>query len=145
MVSQRDFVTTGNAIQRAKRAEVKTIITDPEFVTKLDECIKILEPIDALIKVFQSDSVPCSDVYQGFLTLEEKMNGLVSIDQAKKAYLVQLVKNRFNFMNGDAHGIAYLLDPRYLGDQMPRHLRTEISYSIFQWQMVAHVRRERRN
>ena len=41
---------------------------------------------------------------------------LKNVDAEKKAYLVQLVHNRVDFMYGDAHGVAYLLDPRYLGD-----------------------------
>lgn len=131
LVSQRDFVSTGNANQKEKRTAINTIITDPDFVTKLDECIKILEPIDMFIKVFQSDAVPCSDVYNAFLDPENKMNGLTNINAEKKAYLVKQVKKRFDFMYGDAHGMAYLLDPRYLGDKMSRALRKEIEDFIF--------------
>ena len=46
LVSQKDFVSKGNAKQQEKRAAIKEIITDPNFVTKLDECIKILDPIE---------------------------------------------------------------------------------------------------
>jgi hypothetical protein len=34
-------------------------------------------------------------------------------------------------MYGDAHGVAYVLDPRYLGDRMSRTLRKEIEDFIF--------------
>ena len=135
LVSQRDFVTTGNVSQREKRASIKSIITDPDFVAKLDECIKILEPIDVLIKVFQNDSVPCSAVYKAFLDLENKMNGLTNIAAEKKSYLVKQVKKRFDFMYGDAHGVAYLLDPRYLGEKMS--LRKEVEDFIFNFPPAA--------
>jgi hypothetical protein len=133
LVSQRDFTTTGNTSQKETRAAIKHTITDPDFVTKLDECIKILQPIDTLIKMFQSDAIPCSDVYKAFLDLESKMSGLVGVNAEKKAHLVKLVQKRFDFMYGDAHGMAYLLDPRYLGDNMTRKLRKEIEDFIFQF------------
>lgn len=131
LVSQRDFVSNGNTSQQEKRAKVKAIITDPNFVTKLDECIKILEPIDMFIVIFQSDAVPCSDVYKAFLDLEDKMRKLSNVDEEKKSYLAELVKKRFDFMYGDAHGVAYILDPRYLGNKMDRTLRKEIEDFIF--------------
>jgi hypothetical protein len=131
LVSERDFVTTGNAKQKEKRVAIKAVITDPDFVTKLDECITILTPIDMYIKIFQSDAVPCSDVYKAFLELEEKMRNLPNVDADKKAYLVELVRKRFNFMYGDAHGVGYLLDPRYLGDGMLRSLRKEIEDFVY--------------
>ncbi len=59
------------------------------------------------------------------------MHAMTSLDGDKKTYLVQLVKQRFQFMYGDAHGIAYVLDPRYLGDRMTRKLRKEIEDFIF--------------
>jgi hypothetical protein len=61
LVSERDFVTTGNAKQKEKRVAIKAVIADPDFVTKLDECTTILTPIDMQIKIFQSDAVPCSE------------------------------------------------------------------------------------
>ena len=101
-----------------------------QFVNSLNECIRILEPIDKFIKIFQSDAVPCSDVFNVFLELEDKMHAMTNIDAHKKTYLVQLVKQRFQFMYGDAHGIAYLLDPRYLGDRMAHKLRKEIDFCL---------------
>ena len=132
MVSQCDFTTIGNTSQREKRATIKDTITDSDFVNKLEECIKILHPIDTLIKMFQSDAVPCSDVYKAFLDLESKMSELVGVSAEKKTYLAKLVRKRFDFMYGDAHGVAYLLDSCYLGDKMTRKLRKEIDF-IFQF------------
>ncbi len=59
LVSERDFTIKGTAKQKEKRAAVKAIITDSDFVKKLDECIKILTPIDMFIKIFQSDLLQC--------------------------------------------------------------------------------------
>ena len=131
LVSQRDFVNKGNANQKEKRAEIKETITHPDFVDKLNECITILEPIDMYIKIFQCDAAPCSDVYHTFLDLESKMHSIPNQDEERRNYLVELVQKRFEFMYGDAHGVAYLLDPRYLGNQMSCSLRREIETFIF--------------
>ncbi|KAI2489092.1 hypothetical protein MHU86_25506 [Fragilaria crotonensis] len=53
------------------------------------------------------------------------------ITEPERDYLLQLVeKRRMMFMYGDAHGIAYLLDPRYLGAGMSLENRLRIEDSI---------------
>ena len=59
------------------------------------------------------------------------MRNLSNVGADKKAYLVELVRKRLNFMYGDAHGAGYLLDRRYLGDGMPRSLRKEIKNFVY--------------
>ena len=124
LVSERDFVNKGTAKQKEKCVEIKH---------KLDESINILAPIEKYITIFQSDSVPCSDVYQAFLDLEKQMRNLATVEECKKAYLVKLVQQRFEFMYGDAHGVAYILDPRYLRDGIERKLRKEIEDFIYEF------------
>ena len=133
LVSEWDFVTTGNAKQKEKRVAIKAVIADPDFVTKLDECTTILTPVDMHIKIFQSNAVPCSDMYKAFVELEEKMCNRPNVEADKKAYLVELVRKRFDFMYGDVHSVAYLLDPRYLGDGMLHTLRKEIEDFIYKF------------
>ena len=59
------------------------------------------------------------------------MRKMSNISSGKKDYLVKLVKDRFNFMYGDAHGVCYLLDPRYLGDDMTWSLHNLIENFIY--------------
>jgi len=40
-------------------------------------------------------------------------------------------KERFDFMYSDAHGLAYMLDPRYLGDGMERLARDELEGILY--------------
>ena len=61
------------------------------------------------------------------------MSGLVGVSTEKRTYLAKLVRKRFHFMYGHAHGVEYLSDPRYLGDNMTRKLRKEIEDFIFQF------------
>ena len=42
-----------------------------------------------------------------------------------------LVKDRFQFIYGDAHEIGYLLDPRYVGAKMDKQLKGEIEEFLF--------------
>ena len=56
------------------------------------------------------------------------MNGLTNIAAENKSYLVKFAKKRFDFMYGDAHGVVYLLDLRYLGDNMSHSFHKEIDF-----------------
>ena len=87
------FFHHGKYQAEGKTCRIKAVLTDPDFVTKLDECIAILARIDMYIKIFQSDAGPCPDVYKAFLELEEKMRNLPNVDTDKKSYLVELVRN----------------------------------------------------
>jgi hypothetical protein len=112
LVSERDFITASGAKQKEKRLTIRAIIMDPDFIKKLDECIRVLEPIEMYIV---SDAVPCCNVYKAFLVLEEKMHNMSNISSEKKEYLANLVHNRFYFMYGDAHGVCYPVRPSLLG------------------------------
>ncbi|KAE8999903.1 hypothetical protein PR002_g18325 [Phytophthora rubi] len=35
--------------------------------------------------------------------------------------ITAILKDRFDFVYGDAHGVAYLLDPRYGGEHMDQN------------------------
>jgi hAT family C-terminal dimerisation region len=49
----------------------------------------------------------------------------------EKEYLTKLAIYRFEFIYGDAHGIAYVLDPRYIGDSLPLNIRKGIEETIY--------------
>ena len=108
-------------------------ITSDAWSTVLNEPLVNYMAVSPTKSIF---SVPCSDVYKAFLDLENKLNGLTNIAAEKKSYLVKQVKKRFDFMYGDAHGVAYLLDPRYLGDKMSRSLRKEFEDFILNFRIA---------
>lgn len=72
------------------------------------------------------------------------MNRLTNIDAKKKTYLVKQVKKRFDFIYEDAHGMAHLLDQRYLGDEKLDELRKEIEDFIFTFPAAESGTREER-
>jgi hypothetical protein len=49
----------------------------------------------------------------------------------EKSYLDELIHSRCDFIYGDAHGVAYLLDPRYMGDGMSFNLEDELEEFIW--------------
>lgn len=130
VVTGRDFVLGTNA-QKAERQAIVNIVTMPDFVSLLQKSIEILAPIDAAIVYYQSDQVPVSEVYRTFLSkLPSSISAMKSISDAERAYLLQQVQKRMEFMYGDAHGIAYLLDPRYLGAGMSMEQRLAVEELI---------------
>ncbi|KAG3074020.1 hypothetical protein PI124_g14089 [Phytophthora idaei] len=67
-----------------------------------------------------------------FLELPEQYNTL-SIPISDLGKIGQILKERFDFIYGDAHGVAYLLDPRYLGQNMDDGTREQVQSFITQW------------
>lgn len=114
IVSGRDFIT-GTRQQKEERGILRDIITAENFVSNLKKSIAILEPIDKLIRYFQSDRVPISDVYDAFVKLPEAIHQIPDLSKPEYTYMIMLSETRFKFMYGDAHGVGYLLDPRYIG------------------------------
>jgi hypothetical protein len=88
-----------------------------------------LEPLDKLIVKYQSDKVPISDVKHDFHTLPDAFMKIFAaniINRQQLDYLVLLSRRRFQFMYGVAHGLSYMLDPRYIGQGLPADLRASL-------------------
>jgi hypothetical protein len=133
IVSARDFIK-GTAAQKKERAEVKETVTDPDFVKLLKRSIAILEPLDALIVKYQSDKVPISEVMPDFHKLPERFEKLLAagiISRNELEYLKAKSSSRFQFMYGEAHGLSYMLDPRFIGEGMPRENRLQLEDVLY--------------
>ena len=79
---------------------------------------------------FQSDQAEVPIVYKALYDLHGVFEQLPISDKENK-YLKKLPKERFDFINGDAHGVGYILDPRYIGDVMCQHVSNKIEDFIF--------------
>ncbi|KAH6588617.1 hypothetical protein BASA50_005438 [Batrachochytrium salamandrivorans] len=133
IVSARDFIQ-GTGKQKESQQKINDIITDGKFVKHLDKAIMILNPVDTTIVVFQSDSVPVSQIYQSFAnTMKEQYEMMNCLSDAERLYLLQLLQSRLDFLYGDAIGIAYLLDPRFVGEKMTAFERTRVEDLIFDY------------
>lgn len=130
IVNERDFVT-GSKKQKAERLRLKNIVIADNFVSALEKALKILKVIDELIVKFQSDGVPVSEVLTSFNKLPTQFAEMTDyLTAAEIKYLGELATSRFQFMYGDAHGIAYLLDPRFVGEGLPVDTRRDLEDSL---------------
>jgi len=68
---------------------------------------------------------------------------LLSPDE--KTFIQDLIEERFNFIYGDAHGLGYLLDPRFVGEKMEKKLREEIEDFIVNFPLENQEMAERKS
>jgi Protein of unknown function (DUF 659)/hAT family C-terminal dimerisation region len=121
IVSDRYFVLVATRAQAAERTKLKDFVTGPSFVVNLEKVIHILKPVDSLVVKYQSDKVPISEIWPDFVSLSGKFDKLVDeniLSSSEHGYICGRIKHRADFMLGVGHGLAYLLDPRYLGEGM---------------------------
>jgi hypothetical protein len=102
------------------------MVTREDWLEQLKKCLSILTPINKYLVKFQKDSVPLSDVYQCFESLPFEFEENQYLSHVDKAYLKKLVMDRWNFCYSDAHGVAYLLDPRFTGSRMDLDLKEKV-------------------
>jgi Protein of unknown function (DUF 659) len=120
VVSEREFLLVSSRVQRADRENIKAFVTGCTFVSNLEKVIMILKPVDALVVKYQSDKVPISEVWPDFLDLPGAFDKLAEeaggISHIECNYIHEKIRERAVFLLGDGHGLAYQLDPRYIGE-----------------------------
>lgn len=133
IVSGREFVMCAPGTQYEARLHIQQQILQPGFLLLVEKAIAILHPLDRLMSLFESDTnVPCSEVFYVFAkALPDELLKIPGLTKSEQTYLLILNQTRFNVMYGDAHGIAYLLDPRYIGDGLNTDVRKNIEDIIF--------------
>ena len=137
LVSTRNFISV-TASQKETRQAIHDMVTGATFVDLLTKTLMILKPIDNAIKFYQSDSVPISEVYASFTNkLPNSIMLMPLISPEERDYMLKLIHHRFDFMYGDAHWIAYLLDPRFVGVGMPVALHEQVEEMIYQHNIPA--------
>ncbi|KAI9914441.1 hypothetical protein PsorP6_007582 [Peronosclerospora sorghi] len=115
LVNARDFVTV-TANQKYLKIQIKDTRNWTDFFLVPKKGLSILKPLDAAIIYYQSDSVSLWEVYLTFAkTPPEGINNIPSINRQEREYLLMLNHSRFDLMYRKAHGISYVLDPRFLG------------------------------
>ncbi len=116
IVNDRDFISGGKI---EEKTQLKFFISHENFPYYLRKCLAILKPVDSLIVKYQSNTTPLSDVYHDFWELEnEKFQNEDLLKEDEKTFLSNVARRRFDFICTPAHGMAYVLDPRYLGKHM---------------------------
>jgi hypothetical protein len=122
IVNERDFVTSVTTIEaREQRMKIKDFVCREDFDAVNEKAILLLTPIDVLIVKCQSSFLALSEIYHLFdiLPIEYenlKNNGEITAGELK--YIKALLKHYWEFMYSDCHGVAYLLDARYVGERL---------------------------
>lgn len=143
LVSDANFVTNGSdKDNKGERREIKEIILSEEWLERLDRCKRLLDPISTYIVTFQSDLVPVSQVFKMWLDLPKKYKQLLNeevITQSQLDEVNELLKLRFSNNYNDGQGIAYVLDPRYLGKDMDCGTSRGVDNFIGGWRLEGKV------
>jgi hypothetical protein len=101
------------------------------FIFNLNKLSKILEPIDKHIPIIQGDCNVLSNVFKNFVILgptSSTVGGLIADDID---YLTKMAKYSFEAKYGDAHEIACVLGPRYIGDSLLLYISERIEEIIY--------------
>jgi hypothetical protein len=114
-----DWLSKGNAQQKARKIYLKTACESlNNNYLKLLLMKKMLEITDSLLVMFQNDRVPLSTVYHTWINLHTKFSTIGLTDHSFQ-FVTRRITTRWNQLNSDAHGVAYLLDPKFTGLNMP--------------------------
>ncbi|KAE8960878.1 hypothetical protein PF011_g29946 [Phytophthora fragariae] len=132
IVSHRAFLAQGTKEQKAKKRVIHDIARSGSFVPNLEGGQKLLEILTKFSRRFERNDTPTSDVYEMFLELPEPIKG-VGLTAAEKESFKIIVSDKFKFLYGDAHGVAYVLDPHFLGKEMDTETRVGVENLICNW------------
>ncbi|KAK1931762.1 hypothetical protein P3T76_012694 [Phytophthora citrophthora] len=131
-VSSRDFLKEKTKEQKAKRRMAFDIVRAKNCIPQLRRAISILDVLSRFQKLFERNTRPVSDVYKMFLDLPDTFRE-ISMPIAELGIIASVLRERFDFVCGDAHGVAYLLDPRYTGKDMDQATREGVEDFIAKW------------
>jgi hypothetical protein len=117
-IATDDRFIGGAGKQYNRHRAVRGFITNPDTIPNLTKGIALLAPIDALIKKYQSNKVPVSEVYRDWFELTKTLKNLPLLSPLERVRVEAVSTDRWNFIYNDAQGVAYLLDPRFVGESM---------------------------
>ncbi|CAG4982713.1 unnamed protein product [Colias eurytheme] len=99
--------------------QIKTIILDSQIWIKIDEVVKVLEPIAKAILISEKNSALLSDVPYIFNLVSQELNSELEtaefLSQVDKNVITTIIQNRKKFCMKPIHYTAHQLDPRYCG------------------------------
>ncbi|KAG6609312.1 putative Transposase [Phytophthora cinnamomi] len=130
VVARRDFVDASTPVEQEKLRRVQDFVLGESFVQDLINALAILRPLQQHLKHFQEDRPPLSQVFPYFVELLTVYSSMEWLSKKEKALITSCVSERFNAIYGDAHGVAYLLDPLYMGEALDERKKQEVESFI---------------
>jgi hypothetical protein len=116
--------------EQATLKRVQNFVLGDTFLQDVLNALNILHPLQQQLTRVQTERVAVSYVYHCFLELLAFYVQMEHVNKKDKALITSCVNERFNSIYGDCHGIAYLLDPVFLGVNMDEGKRHEIEEFI---------------
>ncbi|KAG2772527.1 hypothetical protein JG687_00009003 [Phytophthora cactorum] len=130
IVARRDFVDTSAVAEQEKLKRVQDFVLGETFVQDLVNSLAVLRPLQQQLKHFQEDCPPLSQVFPYFIELLTVYSSMEWVSKKEKALITSCVTERFNAIYGDSHGVAYTLDPLYLGEALDERKKQEVESFI---------------
>ncbi|KAE9043378.1 hypothetical protein PR003_g6155 [Phytophthora rubi] len=117
LVTERGFLAAPSKAKKAVRRAVFDFVTGKELVAHLEKAAKLLKPLVKFQSRFEKSRAVASEVFEMFLVLPDQIAKAILSAGEQEAVRAKIAF-RFDFVYGDGHGIAYLLDPRFAGGGM---------------------------
>ncbi|KAF4043920.1 hAT family C-terminal dimerization region [Phytophthora infestans] len=130
IVARRDFVDASVSTEQEKLKRVQDFVLGETFVQDLANALAVLRPLQQQLKHFQEDRPPLSQVFPNFVELLTIYSSMEWVSKKEKALITSCVTERFNAIYGDSHGVAYTLDPVYLGEALDERKKQEVESFI---------------
>ncbi|KAJ0394089.1 hypothetical protein P43SY_001051 [Pythium insidiosum] len=131
LVSRRDFMELALSPDELETfKKVQNFVLGDAFLQDLLNALNILHPLQQQLARVQSDRVPVSYVYHCFVELMEFYGQMEVVNKKDKALITSCVNDRFQSIYGDCHGVAYMLDPVFLGASMDEAKKHEVETFI---------------
>jgi hypothetical protein len=118
IVARRDFVEARTPVEQDRRKRVQDFVLGESFVQDLNRSLAMLLPLQDHLRHFQEDRPPLSQVYPYFMDLLTAYSSMEWVSKKEKALITSCILERLNGIYGDSHGVAYMLDPLYLGEAL---------------------------
>ncbi|GMF22269.1 unnamed protein product [Phytophthora lilii] len=130
IVARRDFVDASTPAKQEKLRRVQDFVLGESFVQDLINSLAILRPLQQQLKHFQEDRPPLSQVFPSYLDLLAVYSSMEWVSKKEKALITSCVTERFDAIYGDSHGVAYVLDPLYLGEGLDERKKQKVENLI---------------
>uniref|UniRef100_A0AAV1VLK1 BED-type domain-containing protein n=1 Tax=Peronospora matthiolae TaxID=2874970 RepID=A0AAV1VLK1_9STRA len=130
IVARRDFADTSVSGEQEKCKRVQDFVLSETFVQDLMNSLAVLRPLQEQLRHFINDLPPLSQVFPCFVELLTVYSAIAWVSKKEKALITSCVTERFNAIYGDSHGVAYMLDPLYLGQFLDEQKKRNVESFI---------------
>ncbi|CAH0477255.1 unnamed protein product [Peronospora belbahrii] len=130
IVARRDFVEASTPTEQEKLRRVQDFVLSESFAQDLVNSLAILRPLQQQLKHFQDDRPPLSHVFPCFVELLTVYSLKEWVSKKEKALITSCVTERLNAIYDDSHGVAYMLDPLYMGESFDETKKQEVKSFI---------------